>query len=460
MPHLPARVAKPAGRILGEGAAARLALEAAPGDQMTEGQDGPGDAVAVREGASQTPQGAASATATAAPAGDEDDEDQDPEQSSVRTPRDMEREILRPLWDGVRVALEVSEHDNHKPKKYIQLPPSVDVDDAPVTIKLPREWQGHADQKAKLDHAVKTRLPGEWSASYKLHGSQHTATYKKVPRPPKKVDVRDVMHLIKKGDPMAPVFALGPRGTAVTADLVADSPHIAVSMGSGAGKSTTVRAILAPMLHHGAEVHILDIKRTSHRWAKGMPNVRIYKEPEDIHDALVYLGERAKARHKEEDENPDVQFDPMVVVAEEMNILADELEDFWEECKKQDKDLPKNSPAFKGLSQISYGGRSASSYLIVIAQKLDARLFGSRGGGAVRENFALRLLARFTPQAWKQLADIKPMAKLPKILGRTAVVVQGEWTEVQVIYWPTEIAREYALSGTVTPASQLSLIHI
>src|SRR5690606_21076897 len=296
-----------------------------------------------------------------------------------------------------------------------------------------------------------------WRACYELSGSEHTATFRRIPHPPKRVKVSEVWDVIEKAKENAPVFAIGPRWRPITADLVADSPHIAISMGSGAGKSTTARAILAPMLHHGAEVHILDFKRTSHRWAKGLPNVRIYKEIPDIHDALVWLGETAQERHRIEDDNPGIEFHRIVVVGEELNSLADELEDYWEECKKNDKNLPKNSPAFKGLSHISYGGRSACVHLIAIAQKLDARLFGRRSGGVVRENFALRLLARFTKNALKQLPDISPMAKLKKYLGRIAVVVQGEWVEAQVIHWPEETARDYALSGIVTPASQVAV---
>ncbi|MEU3026082.1 hypothetical protein ABZ644_25685, partial [Nocardiopsis alba] len=329
-----------------------------------------------------------------------------------------------------------------------------DEDDAKVVVRLPREWQGTAMEKAELDHAVMTRLPGGWNVAYKLRGAKHTATYSRIPRPPKKVTAEEVFGLIQNSKPTAPVFAVGPRMKPITADLVADSPHFAISMGSGAGKSYTVRALIVPMLHAGAEVHIMDIKRTSHRWVKGLKNVRVYKEVEDIHDALVSLGEEAARRHKYEDENEGAEFHPIVVVVEEANSLADELDDYWEQLREFDKTLPKNSPAFKGMGHISFGGRSASVHLIVVAQKLDARLFGKRSAGAVRENLALRLMARFTRNAWKQLADISPMAKLAKYLGRIAVVSYGEWEEAQVIYWSDEMAREYATSGVVTPASQ------
>lgn len=407
-----------------------LALEAAPGTELAP--VGPGGALAV-------PGGAASGGA------DEDEADE------AMRPRDLEAEILFPLWDGVRKALDLSERA--KPKKYITLPADIDADGAEVAIHLPRAWQGHPEEKRLLDHAVQTRLPGEFKPSYSFTGARHTATYKRVPRPPKKVTFDEVRDLVMGAPAHAPVFGIGPERKTIDFDLKDDSPHIALSMGSGAGKSVLGRSLLVPMLFHGAEAHIMDIKRTSHRWARGMRNVRTYKEVHEIHDALVWLGEVADDRHRAEDDNPDVEFHRIVIVVEEMNMLADALEDFWEECKANNKDLPKKSPAFKGLAKISYGGRSARVHLICVAQKLDARLFGSRSGGAVRENFATRVLGRYTDRNWKQLTDVKPMPKSSRIVGRVQVVIAGVAYETQVIFYPEDTAREVALSGTVTDAT-------
>ena len=378
------------------------------------------------------------------------DEDED-EGAPAPHPRDLDAEILWPMWDGVRRALELSERA--RAHRYITLPKDIDADGAEVIIHLPRAWQGHPEEKRLLDHAVQTRLPGEFKPAYALSGARHTATYKRVPRPPKRVEYQEVQDLIMAAPAAAPVFGIGPERKPIDFDLKDDSPHIALSMGSGAGKSVLGRAILVPMLFHGAEAHIMDIKRTSHRWARGMRNVHTYKEVEDIHDALVWLGEVADERHREEDDNPDVEFHRIVIVVEEMNMLADALEDFWEESKANDKSLPKKSPAFKGLAKISYGGRSARVHLVAVAQKLDARLFGSRSGGAVRENFATRVLGRYTDRNWKQLTDVKPMPKSSRIVGRVQVVIAGIAYETQVIFYPSEVAQQVALSGTVTEAT-------
>ncbi|MFF8618111.1 hypothetical protein [Streptomyces sp. NPDC015350] len=82
-------------------------------------------------------------------------------------------------------------------------------------------------------------------------------------------------------------------------DLDTDSPHVLVCSTSGGGTSTALRTLAAQVLHHGGDALILDTKRISQTWARGLLGVTYRCDIADIHDALLCL--RAEpARHVDE----------------------------------------------------------------------------------------------------------------------------------------------------------------
>ncbi|MEU3025963.1 hypothetical protein ABZ644_25075, partial [Nocardiopsis alba] len=142
-PRIPARLVPLMPRAL-TGGRVPLALEAGPGGAVATTGEGGDVAVVKGGGTSQT-------------VAVEYDPDEDEEMSYISSPREMEKEVLWPIWDGVRPALGMSHGIPDHPRKHIKLPRSVDEDDAKVVVRLPREWQGTAMEKAELDHAVMTR---------------------------------------------------------------------------------------------------------------------------------------------------------------------------------------------------------------------------------------------------------------------------------------------------------------
>ncbi|MFI7020945.1 helicase HerA domain-containing protein [Streptomyces sp. NPDC050164] len=76
-----------------------------------------------------------------------------------------------------------------------------------------------------------------------------------------------------KAPESAPLLGIGTGGKTVAVDLNVESPHILVNASTGGGKSVTLRCITCQMLHHGSQAFILDYKRISHPWARGIPGV-------------------------------------------------------------------------------------------------------------------------------------------------------------------------------------------
>lgn len=231
--------------------------------------------------------------------------------------------------------------------------------------------------------------------------------------------------------------------------LSLDSPHIACSAGSGAGKSVLAMLIAVQVLLKGGRVLIIDMKG-SHRWALGLPGVTYCMEPADMHPALIGVANLADRRNKEAIIHPE-DWDPgqrVFVIFEEMNATVGLLKSYWQ--KNREKGDPKFSPAIDAFRFLTYTGRSAKVNLFGVAQMLTAN---TTGGPESRESFGVRCLARYTTNAWKMLVPECAMPRKSKVLGRWQVAIAGEATETQVGYLrPSEIA-ELLATVPVSPDS-------
>ncbi|MEU7677901.1 DUF87 domain-containing protein [Micromonospora taraxaci] len=219
-----------------------------------------------------------------------------------------------------------------------------------------------------------------------------------------------------------------------------DSPHIAVSAGTGAGKSVLAQGIAVQVLARGGRTTILD-RKGSHRWALGQPGVDYCTRPEQMHNALIRLASLADERntlalHEDEDWDPGPR---ELVICEELNATIGQLANYWADVRE--KSDPKRSPAISALADLLFMGRSAKVNVIAIAQMLTARAIG---GPEARENFGIRFLARYTTNNWKMLVPEAAMPRSSRTLGRWQVVIGGQATEVQVAYLTVKQARALA----------------
>ena len=232
----------------------------------------------------------------------------------------------------------------------------------------------------------------------------------------------------------------GAGDTPVVISLHDDSPHIAASAGSGAGKSVLAQLLAVQVLARGGRVTILD-RKGSHRWAVGLPGVDYCTRAAQMHDALIRKAAKADERntlalHEPEDWDPGER---ELVICEELNATIGQLTNYWAETR--DKSDPKRSPAVSALADLLFMGRSAKVNVFAIAQMLTARAIG---GPEARENFGIRFLARYTTNNWKMLVPEAAMPRSSRTLGRWQVVIGGQATEVQVAYLTVKQARALA----------------
>ncbi|MFI7661791.1 helicase HerA domain-containing protein [Micromonospora parva] len=304
------------------------------------------------------------------------------------------------------------------------------------------------EQRQLISSIIGSKIPvADLVESWHQVGPRVRATWTVRKRPPARVGVDQVAAHLPADDA---VFYLG-QGAGnqpVTISLDDDSPHIAVSAGTGAGKSVLAELVAVQVLRRGGRVVILD-RKGSHRWALGLDQVDYCTKPGQMHDALVKLAALADERntlafHAPDDWNPGPR---VLVICEELNATLTQLANWW--ADNREKGDPKRSPAVAALGELLFMGRSAKVNVIGVAQMLTARAIG---GPESRENFGVRCLARYTANAWKMLAPQAAMPRASRVRGRWQVVIGDQVTETQVAYLTASEARSLAMSPDMSPS--------
>lgn len=236
----------------------------------------------------------------------------------------------------------------------------------------------------------------------------------------------------------------GPR--LVTVDLDSEAPHVLLSAGTGGGKSVTIRTLTAQAIRRGWHVWVIDVKRHSHMWVRGLPNVRYFRDPEDIHRAVILLAEEGDRRNRAWDDVPFGEKGPtfprILVVCEEINATAKKLHKWWRQARRPGD--PQQPESVAALGEILFMGRAVQINVLAVAQSATAK---DLGGPENRENFFCRILARYTKNAWMMLVPECPYLPASNHPGRAQVCVAGVATETQQVFMSEAEAREYGLAG-------------
>ncbi|MGA5134471.1 pRL2-11 [Streptomyces blastmyceticus] len=361
--------------------------------------------------------------------------------------RELMREWVRPLHLALAGPLDIPEQSD--PRRYLHIPLNFSDDDAKIRIDLPVDLKFNESAVAELI-VKKLALEGV-SFSWKYAGKAPYVLIKKALRPPNKLLFKDpaVRELVSRAPEPAPLIGLGSGNRTVSVNLDDDSPHVLVAAGTGGGKSVILRTIASQLIRNGALTYILDFKRISHPWARGVPGVTYCRDIFEIHDALIHLGAEGRRRIGLADQlgiDADLsQVGPRIaILLEEVNATMKQLARYWE--KVRERDDPKTSPAIDALAEILFMGRQVRLHVLLVAQSATARALG---GPEMRENFATRILARYTQNAWRMLApEVHPAPKSTRHTGRAQVVLGGIAHETQVLFMTHAEAHAWATGSS------------
>lgn len=248
------------------------------------------------------------------------------------------------------------------------------------------------------------------------------------------------------------VSASGP----VTVDLDSESPHILVNAPTGLGKSAIARSVGVQRAAAGDVLVILDVKMHSHRWARELSPVAHYADTASgVGQALVNLSWELHRRNQVvRDWSGPVSEAPVgpriIVLFEETNATLVRLKDL-------DKQVgPGGSRALDAFRDLMFMGRAVRIHVVAFAQ-----LASYRSGltADLIENFGTKILAGYSPQAWRWLAaDCGRFRPAPVGTGRGVVCRSGRAVETQLVWMPEEAAAEHVMASVAAQRTARSLV--
>lgn len=346
-----------------------------------------------------------------------------------------------------------------RPRHYLHVPRDFNEREGEtgVAVKLPASFIGEDVIKQAVTRSIQTKLAmQDITFNWQLTSTEHHVTVRATPRPPDVVKYSDpeTRKQLESMPENSPMIGVSHSGRVVAVNLDSEAPHILISMSTGGGKSTILKALAAQFIRNGAIVVVLDFKRHSHKWIKDLPGVVYCRAIEEIDAKLVELGKEGERRNEIieqwEGKDKDAPVGPRIVILfEEANATIRKLKKHWKKVKG--KGDPEEGPAMEGFGDLLFMGRAVKMNILLVAQSATANALG---GPEVRECFSTRILARYTKNAWNMLVpEAGPPPRKINHLGRCQVVKDGTtpW-ETQVLLFEDHEAREFALSGTRTTA--------
>lgn len=307
----------------------------------------------------------------------------------------------------------------------------------------PNTWTGDKGQKEAVNGIVTRRMGKEWTPDWNDDANPPYVQWKRTQYPPTDVSLKDIEADILANDNDGKfILGQGIGRSLITIDLDNESPHVALSIGTGGGKSSVIRGAASQLARMGVKVTIIDPKRISHQWAIGVPNITIVRDTQEQWKAVTAFSKRMKDRYKQLEIDEFQDFQREVIIFEEMNSFIELSDIEWQEIRG--KGDPKQAPVFSQIRFILFMGRQAKMHMILISQRLEAKV---TGGGAGRGQFGTKIMGRYQPSDWKMLVDTYPRPTSSNHPGRAVVVAGAGWEYVQMAFMTSQEAKEFALNA-------------
>lgn len=334
-----------------------------------------------------------------------------------RQPTDADR-FGPKIWVILREDLGLEETEQRH--DWMTIPADVRADGAKVVVRLPWDYRGDEGDRARLVELVNSRLPGDWIGRWEFLGDVHTVTLshrpppKPKPAPPDAVDIRDprILERLKTLAPDEFIFGIGADDEIVVEKISGEAAHIALSVGSGGGKSTFLQWIAFQVYLKGGIPLGIDPKMISLKPMEGVKGTYIYADPDngrDMRNALYWLAKVGHARYHEIKHGtvPEEGFTPLYMFMEETNQFASEMKQLWSRMRVtrgDDKD-PQADPIWdeavaKGLRL----GRAADIHYVAVFQDLKDNEFS---GTSLKPLFRKKVMGNYDENQWKRIVGTR-----------------------------------------------------
>ncbi len=324
------------------------------------------------------------------------------------------------------------------------------VEDDLVQVPIAEHHGGRVDKLKDIDRVVAQRLGGEWDRDTNLKVFPFYLRYTPTPAPPGLVRLGDVLDAIRATEQHRPVLGLGARSEVLHLDFSGEIAHLAASIGTGGGKSSFLRYLVAQFAYHGVtDFDVCDVKMVSLAGMEDVPGLRIFRDVEEIWEALARARAEMDERYRILLKNPSKVFPRKVIILEEQNAFALETAIRWRGIKEP-RD-PKTAPVWADIAMLLVKARQVNMNIIGVYQRMSA---DAAGGGTLRDQYGLKLLSRFSPQAWDTLVGTRPRAASSAVPGRAIVVLGESIRQVQIPFCTPEEAMELVRCATPVPVTR------
>ncbi len=328
---------------------------------------------------------------------------------------------------------------------YVQLlPAAVDaglvISKDLVQVPLGPTFKGTVEQVKDITRVVSQRIGGEWDVDRNTTAYPFYLRFTPKPAPPEVVFFEQVREAVYATSQDKPVLGLGSRHEVLHLDFTGEIAHLAASIGTGGGKSSFLRFLIAQFAHHGVgSFDVCDVKWVSLQGMEAVPGLRIHRPVEEIAEAIGNVKAEMQRRYDILLKNPSKVFDRRILVLEEQNAFATLARLAWRATGKKG-----NHPVWDDIALILTMARQVNIIVIGAYQRMTA---AASGGGELRDQYGLKLLSRFSHQAWDVLVGTRPRGVSSPIPGRAIAVMGESQRTVQLPFVTVKEALELALSG-------------
>jgi hypothetical protein len=310
-----------------------------------------------------------------------------------------------------------------------------------IDVPLAPHHNGQLSKIADISRIISQRIGGEYDAAINMKATPFYVRLTPVPEPPSYVSLSDVLQEIYATTQDKPILGLGTRGEVVKLDFTGEIAHLATSIGTGGGKSSFNRLLLAQFAYHGVrDFEVFDVKMVSIEGMENLPGLRIHREIGECWEAMANIRKEMDRRYAIRLKNPSKVFPRKIVVLEEQNAFYELSRLFWKEQGGKG-----TSPVYSDITLLLTMARQVNIIVIGVYQRMSAKV---AGGGELRDQYGLKLMSRFSPQAWDSLVGTRPRGKSSSIPGRAVAIMGESQRTVQLPFVTAEEAMALALSGT------------
>jgi hypothetical protein len=318
-----------------------------------------------------------------------------------------------------------------------------------IRIALPDHFHGEA-QKMQVINLIQERLGGSWSGKWLMTQYPHVAELRKKverPRPPKAVKPQ------WSDNPYSIIVGESGYGL-VTVETETETPHWAVSAGSGGGKTSTLTIPAVHWRRHGALIDMIDMKEDSfgnpntEEFFEGVPGFRIHRTPSAAAMCIAEFFTSSKSLSTAAANGYDMSTIPhRVLIIDEFGSFMDNI-DIWWKMGLGEKGTP---PVFSWLHQAAMQGRVKNHRLILGTHDFSLETFKKRG---FRDLIGTKIkIGPISQPEWvTTYGHGYPRIVVPKKPGRGVIGITGtDPREVQFIFVSKDDARAMALECPEVP---------